>query len=363
MERLDITKKLKIIQTAVEGLILNASNSGLLNGKMGGVLYFYLLGEKTECMECKELADTILNHVYKDIEAEFMSTDFENGLAGIAWGMEYLKHRGTINSSHQAILDRMDNRIYRHIGYSNEHPAGILNGDLGYICYLLSKIRGREKHRNNQSYALHERLMIEFVNRLSDKIENREMKIEEPPAFHIAWDLPVCLWLLGEVAKTGIYNIKLERIFDQLSPVVLSLFPRLQGNRLNLSLGMLSIFQHCKMEMWQEHASRLIASISWEKMIQQELYKNNLTYFDGIAGISALCRKVADLYPKRLLFPAPKLVEAMISSPFWDDFKADMLKRNNIGLLSGLMGIGLELMYLDEYCRQNVKINDRSEVI
>lgn len=363
MERLNITKKLKIIQTAAEEIILDVNNPGLLNGKMGGALYFYLLAEKTECMECKEFADTILNRVYQDIESEFLSTDFENGLAGIAWGMEYLKHRGTINSPHQEILDRIDNRIYQHIGYPNECPAGILNGDLGYLCYLLPRIRKREKRRNSQSYTLHERLMIEFVNRLSDKIENRKVKLEEPPAFHVTWDLPVSLWLLGEVAKTGVYNIKLERIFDQLSPVVLSLFPQLQGNRLNLSLGMLSVFQRHKMEKWQEHARRLIESISWEKMIQEELYKNNLTYFDGIAGISALCRKMPDLYPKRQLFPAPKLVEAMISSPFWNEVETDMLKRNNIGLLSGLMGIGFELIYLDEYCKQNINNDFKPEVI
>ena len=118
------------------------------------------------------------------------------------------------------------------------------------------------------------------------------------------------------------------------------------------------------MEEWQVHASRLSESISIEKMIRQEMYKKNLCYFDGIAGVSALCRKMAELYPD--LFPdhlIPLLLETITSSPFWDDVETDTMKRNNIGLLSGLMGIGLELICLDEYCRKNINIDSKTEMI
>jgi hypothetical protein len=345
--------KLKIIRKAAEELLPDATNPGLLNGKMGGALYFHLLAKKTENMEYKELADATLDRVYKDIVADFLPVNFENGLAGIAWGLYYLKQKGMINLPNKDVLKKMDDRIYRHIGYSVEGPVGLLNGNLGYILYLLPKIRCREKHSSSLPYTLHERLMIELINRLGNSIEEREMKLEEPPSFNIAWDLPVCLWLLGEVAKTGLYDNKLERIFDQLSPVVLSLFPRLQSNRLNVGLGMLNVLQFYRMEKWQKHANLLVKSISLENMIRQELYKNNLTYLDGIAGVSAISRKMAELNLEWApQFPAPKLFEAITSSPFWDDVAIDMLKRNNIGLLSGLMGIGLEMIYLEKHCRK-----------
>lgn len=364
MEKQNITDKLKIIQETAEELLPNANNPGLLNGKMGGVLYFYLLAEKSENVEYKELANILLNRVYKDIESEFVSLDFENGLAGISWGFEYLKQRGMIIGPNQDILDRMDDRIYRHIGYSGEGPAGLLNGDLGYILYLLPKFRGSAERRNRNIYTLYERLLIELINRLGNYIEDRKMKFEEPSTFDNTWDLPVCLWLLGEVSKAGIHDVKINRILDQLSPLVLSLFPRLQSNRLSVCQGMLSILQHHKMEEWQVHTTRLLESISIEKMIRQEMFKNNLSYLDGIAGVSVRCRKMAELYPGGLPeHLTPMLLEAVTSSPFWNDVETDMMKRNNIGLLSGLMGIGLELIYLDEYCRKNININSKTEMV
>ncbi|WP_372905390.1 lanthionine synthetase LanC family protein [Rhodohalobacter sp.] len=353
----NVSGKLKLIRETSEELILGANSPGLLNGKMGGVLFFYQLAKRTNNEECEQISDSLLNQVYKDIENEFIPIEFENGLAGIAWGIEYLKQNGMVKDPKKDVLERIDDRIYQHICSSDESPVGFLNGDLGLILYVLSKVKRMEQRSNDLPNSLHERILIELVNRLSDKIENRKIKFEEPPSFDIVWDLPVCLCMLGKVAKTGLYDIKLDRIFDELSPVVLSLFPRLQSNRLNLSLGMLSILQHRKMRDWKEHINRLIESISLEKMIQQELYNNNLTYLDGIAGVSAISRKVAHLYPKWYpQIPATNMIEAITSSPFWDDLANDMMKRNNIGLISGLMGIGLELIYLDEYCKQNIKL-------
>lgn len=65
------------------------NNIGLLNGKMGIVLFFFHYSRFTKCTRYADFANCMLEEVYEDISKN-TPKDFSNGLSGIAFGISYL---------------------------------------------------------------------------------------------------------------------------------------------------------------------------------------------------------------------------------------------------------------------------------
>lgn len=83
---------------------------GLLNGKLGIVIAFAQLYERTQNEiyydYMSELLDDVLDHVYKGLDIGFMS-----GLSGIGWGIEYLLQNRFIEGDGVEICEEIDKRI------------------------------------------------------------------------------------------------------------------------------------------------------------------------------------------------------------------------------------------------------------
>ena len=89
-----ITTDQKIINT----LLLNASfidNLGLMHGKMGISIFFFHLARQTQNKIYEDYAGELIDEIYEEISANTL-VDFENGLAGIGWGIEYLAQNNFI---------------------------------------------------------------------------------------------------------------------------------------------------------------------------------------------------------------------------------------------------------------------------
>lgn len=99
----------------VRHLTLNYSglpSPGLLNGKMGGVLFFNLYARHTNKSHYSSVADCLLEDVYAQI-SENTPVDFASGLCGIGWAVEYLiqnKFAGDDTDSDD-ILEDIDAKI------------------------------------------------------------------------------------------------------------------------------------------------------------------------------------------------------------------------------------------------------------
>ena len=97
------------LQRIANVLLLNASfidNPGLLNGKMGIAIFFYNYAKYSSKNSYKEYADELIDtstHV-----------NFENGLTGIGWGIEYLVNNEFVAADTDEALINLDNEIYRH---------------------------------------------------------------------------------------------------------------------------------------------------------------------------------------------------------------------------------------------------------
>jgi lantibiotic modifying enzyme len=79
-------------QRITNTLLLNASfidNLGLMHGKMGIAIYFFHLARETKNQIYEDYAGELIDEIYDEISTT-TTLDFENGLAGIGWGIEYL---------------------------------------------------------------------------------------------------------------------------------------------------------------------------------------------------------------------------------------------------------------------------------
>lgn len=107
------TQKTDLFKEGVVYLTLNSSfllDISLCHGKMGCVLFFahYARYSKSELYD--EFAGELLDEVYKEIHND-TPVNFENGLCGIGWSIEYLVQNGFMEGDTDEILEDIDRRI------------------------------------------------------------------------------------------------------------------------------------------------------------------------------------------------------------------------------------------------------------
>ena len=96
-------------------LLLNASfleNIGLLNGKMGIAIFFYHYSRYSGAKIFEDYAGELIDEIYEEINSN-TTVNFEEGLTGIGWGIEYLVKNGFVQADTDETLSEIDNSIYR----------------------------------------------------------------------------------------------------------------------------------------------------------------------------------------------------------------------------------------------------------
>ena len=81
-----MNQRQELLNRIIHHLILNASftrNLGLLDGKMGICIFFYLYARQTGSKLYEELGGYLLDEIYKEI-AQSASIGFAKGLCGIS---------------------------------------------------------------------------------------------------------------------------------------------------------------------------------------------------------------------------------------------------------------------------------------
>ncbi|MDR1197468.1 MAG: hypothetical protein LBK94_00440 [Prevotellaceae bacterium] len=143
------------------------SNPGLLNGKMGIVLFFYELGRYTRKKIYDNFAGELLDEVCIEIN-ESTPINFRDGLCGIGWGIEYLIRNGFVEAGTDEILEELDKRIIetdvRRMG-DNSLETGLK----GVASYVIS----RRWNRLNENPFIGRDYVADLIDALK-KNENRD---------------------------------------------------------------------------------------------------------------------------------------------------------------------------------------------
>lgn len=132
-----------ILQNIANILMLNVHNidsPGILEGKMGIVLFFYHYGRYSQNSIYSEIADELLDSVLDNVN-KLPDLSFDQGAIGIAWGVRYLIRNGFIEGDPKEILSEVENILL--MNYTNDLRSKIPISAIG--LYLRSMIQDGSK--------------------------------------------------------------------------------------------------------------------------------------------------------------------------------------------------------------------------
>lgn len=112
---------------------------GLLNGKMGCIVFFYAYSRNFKNKILENVAEDLLDKVWNEITSE-LPVNFANGLCGIGWAVEYLVEYRFIGGETSIILEELDKRVMER------DPLRITDWSFntglgGILCYVACRLR------------------------------------------------------------------------------------------------------------------------------------------------------------------------------------------------------------------------------
>jgi len=319
---------------------------GLLHGKLGLSIYFFQLARKTENQEFLEAAENLIGEIFEKLSEAKFPTDFENGLAGIAWGISYLVNSDFVEADLDDTLGELDDRIFKFLEDQKTNlPANFRSGIIGYLAYCLDRLENSLKSGHTSNIYIFQKLGAGLLNQLGQLVEEEKLQDREPQLFNIFWDLPLTLIVLGKAKKLQVNSAKAERILDYILPSLISLFPSLHSNRLYLLLGIESVLKEIENPFLRRHALFLKSNIDMKSIFNAEFKNLNICVMDGASGLRLIAKMLVEITGDNSLLPSSELLFDKINkSVNWDDTEFSNQFRKSIGLVSGLSGIGLALV-------------------
>ena len=129
---------------------------GLLAGKTGKIIFFFLYYQYTSKSIYKDFAEALLDDVCEELGDEIYF-DYRKGLYGIGWGIDYLMHNQFVSDESEDIFEELDNlllnkfltfikrgyckpkdiALYVISRYSHENPKLIPAYQTGFIPELI----------------------------------------------------------------------------------------------------------------------------------------------------------------------------------------------------------------------------------
>jgi hypothetical protein len=115
---------------------------GLTEGLGGITIIYYLLSEYTGSPELAVAAKNAIDKLFEGA-SEMRSLDFEDGLTGICWGIEWLKDNRLINYNTDEILEEVDDVVYNNLFSKIGKDDTDIEDIIDLSKYLLSRFKSR----------------------------------------------------------------------------------------------------------------------------------------------------------------------------------------------------------------------------
>lgn len=161
-----------ILERITRHLLLNGrfvQNNGLLNGKMGISIFFYkharLSGKKVYSQYAGDLMDDIWSGTYLEYPL-----NFRDGLAGMAWGIEYLIQNKYVNAHSDDILEDLDRQLLER-DVRRISDISLETGLKGISYYVLCRC----SNAGSQFKAVNRNYIIELIYSLAKQHPDDEI--------------------------------------------------------------------------------------------------------------------------------------------------------------------------------------------
>lgn len=139
-------------------LILSGSfvdNLGLGNGKMGIAIFFFHYSRYTHSKQYEEYAEELIDEIFEELNLS-IPLNFETGLTGIGWGIEYLSVNGFIEGDTDEILDEIDLILANRLNEFLPEDQNEKKKEFGYNLY---------EEARNKTMALNDDEILSLIKR------------------------------------------------------------------------------------------------------------------------------------------------------------------------------------------------------
>ncbi|GAB3011501.1 lanthionine synthetase LanC family protein [uncultured Cyclobacterium sp.] len=331
------------------GHYTSLENPGLFKGKFGLCLYFFEAFQQCEELKYQHAAEHLLQEGYNFIHQNPMPTSFDNGLAGIAWGINQLIKRGYLEGNADELLMEIDTILFKVISEkTNELEFGLKRGILGYLIYILDRVSVQPKNAPEKvNSEIFTSLAVLLINRIHIMAEENSGNFTEPKEFNLFWDLPNYLYVLGEINRLNIMPNKTRQMIRNISSLLLSLIPQNLGNCLSLLYGMSKVAH----EDWSAHTRLLQEKLNSASITSFRLGNKSLYVENGLSGLILLDKQVGlEIDDWKGLFNDEKNVQLAMQhlekSEYWRATEKN--PENEMGFIYGITGIHYALLFLKQ---------------
>lgn len=153
-----MNKRLQRIANTLVLYSYHIQNDGLLNGKMGIILFLYRYAEYSGCKYYREFSDKLLDYVMKS--AGRIPVDFEDGLPGIGWTVNYLIKGGLVDGDPNDVLPDVDKKVF------SSYRCNPRTSIFGQGIYLIARLKENPSN-------------IDFEKRVFECLDFCEKRIKE----------------------------------------------------------------------------------------------------------------------------------------------------------------------------------------
>ncbi|GEM66216.1 hypothetical protein SF1_41980 [Sphingobacterium faecium NBRC 15299] len=151
---------------------------GLLNGKFGIAICFFHLSRHLEHNLFLDYANNQLDEIWNSLSDD-LSIEFESGLSGIGWGIEYLIQNDFVKGNSNLICNDIDKMVMRICPrrFNDYSLESGLEGILNYIC---ARLAGRNKNVKRNPF------LKSFIDDLAYLYKNsKKLKLSEEIIFKL----------------------------------------------------------------------------------------------------------------------------------------------------------------------------------
>lgn len=176
---------------------------GLLYGKMGIATALLDYGYRTGNSLFSDLGDELTNGILNDVDSK-IGFDFATGLAGIAWGIEYLVQKKYVECDTNQVCAEIDRRMEKVCAH-RLYDLSLETGLEGLLHYVLIRLKGSFEQNNPIPFS------SDFLNDLQFAITH----IEES-------DLPDTLKNLSEVFLNFMCDGSIESYIPTIHSLIMT---------------------------------------------------------------------------------------------------------------------------------------------
>lgn len=322
-------------------LLLNASfieNLGLFNGKMGIAIFFFHYARYANNEVFEEYAGELIDEIYEEININ-TKVNFEDGLTGIGWGIEYLIKQGFLEGDTDDVLREIDDVIYMNIVNS---PILFDNGNdlFGYGFYLLERLINHEINDENLNTLIKKKHLIFLIDECERVLIQKRHKNFNIPTLSLR-TLNSVLWFIVEIRRLGLFPSKAEKLLPALQGHLIISTQKKQNINQYLQRNLTHNLVNCISDM--ELREQFFSILNYIQSESLE-YSGEYPFITQCTEVT-LYKLIYQPYMNKCALESKLFNPVLESIDNEEDWFAllDKLNKDNIGL-TGLSGFGFSLL-------------------